>query len=99
MYLSMSAAPCPKRFETIFTSSGWETSLGILFLVLALVPIPVENIRHALGCQIIVKVVVHLNCRRPAAGADALHFFEGEDTIRRNAFVTNAQLFLELFEN
>ncbi len=60
-----------------------------------LVPIPVENFGHALRCQIIVKVVVHLDGRSPAAGADAFYFFEREDAVGGHALVPDAKLFLE----
>src|SRR5579859_1833040 len=95
MYLLMSAALWPKRLETIFTSSGWDTSLGIFFLVLDLVPIAVQNFWNVGGGQIVEKVVVDLDGRGPAACADALHFLEREDAVGRYAFVADAELFLK----
>src|SRR3569833_1061692 len=94
MYLSMSAAPWPKRLETTFTSSGWETSLGIL-RALEFLTILGKDARDAVGREIVVEVVVDLNGRSPAASADALDLFEGEDSIRRNAYVADAKLILE----
>src|SRR6185437_5521758 len=93
MYLSMFAAPWPKRFETILTSSGWETSLGILFLVLG--PVLIENRGDALGLYVIVKIVVDLNRRRPAAGADAFNLFEREEPVAGHSLVSDAEFFLE----
>src|ERR1700739_623647 len=98
MYLSIFAAPCPKRFETTFTSSGCETSLGIFRRPFCACTAAVvgEDFRYALSCQIIMKIVVHLDCGSPATCADAFHFFEREDTIRRYAFVSNTEFFLKL---
>ena len=41
------------------------------------------------------KGVVHLDGRSPAARADAFHLFEREDAVRGDAFVPDAELFLE----
>src|SRR4051812_24533452 len=94
MYLSISAAPMPKRFVTIFTSSGWETSLGIAFLVLAIFG---ENNRHIVRLELIVKRVIHLDSGRPATRPDALHFFEREHAVRSNPLVPDAKFLLEPF--
>ena len=58
-----------------------------------------QNAGHAVGRQIVMEVVVDLNRRRPAAGADALDFFEREDAVGRHALVADAQLFLEALVN
>ena len=47
------------------------------------------------GCQLVVEVVVDLDGRRPAAGADALDLFEREEAVGCDAFVADAELFLE----
>ena len=47
--------------------------------------------------QLIVEGVVDLDGRRPAADADALHFFEREDAVGRDALVANAEFVLEAF--
>src|ERR1035438_5104118 len=93
----MFAAPSPKRREMILTSSGCETSLGIVRLRCFLDPatITVEDSGHQFGCELVKKVVVDLDCRRPAAGSDALHFLERKDSVRRHAFVPDVKLFLE----
>src|SRR6266567_2615866 len=101
MYFSMSAAPWPKRFVTILTSSGCDTSLGMggspfsAGIGLNLSAIAVENTRNTLRRQVIVEVVIHLDGRGPAARPDAFHLFQGEDAVRGNALVADAQLFLE----
>src|SRR5580658_4275772 len=97
----MLAAPMPKRLLTTFTSSGWETSLGIgsvpfcLPLHLCLGAIGFQNAGYMLRGEVVVKVVVHLYGRSPAAGADALDFFKGKETVGGDALVPNAQLFLK----
>src|SRR5579862_3239400 len=78
MYLSIAAAPWPKRREMIFTSSGWETSLGIglrssLRSFCAKLGDEVGNL---LWAQLIVEVIIHLDGRRPGASPDALNLFE-----------------------
>src|SRR5215469_836146 len=87
----------PKRFVTIFTSSGWETSLGIFLLVLDLRPVLGKDSRYIVRLQLIVKRVVHLDRRRPAAGPDAFHFFEREHRVRCNSLVLDAQFLLKPF--
>src|ERR1700687_1612532 len=99
MYLSIFAAPCPKRFETIFTSSGCETSLGIFRCpsCIRAAFICGQDLRYVLRRQVVVEVVIDLDCRCPAAGADAFNFFEREDAVRSYTFVPDAELFLEFF--
>src|SRR4051794_35858292 len=95
MYLSIFVAPMPKRFVTIFTSSGCDTSLGIVFLVLNLLSILIQDRRHIVRLQLIVKRVIHLDGRCPAARPDAFHFFEREHAVWRNSLVTDAELLLK----
>src|SRR5580658_488124 len=86
----------PNRLDTIFTSSGCETSLGMsgrTFLGFA--AIPTQDPRHMPGTQLIVEVVGYLDGRRPRACADALHLFEREQSIRGHALVPHAQLVLK----
>src|SRR3569833_3148585 len=45
-----------------------------------------------------MEVVVHLNGGCPAAGADALDFFKGENSVRGYTFMADAELFLELLK-
>src|ERR1035438_116797 len=99
MYRSISAAPLPKRRVTILTSSGWETSLGIVRLPFGLdsAAIRRHNAGYMTGRQLVVEVVVYLDGRRPAASADALDLFEGKDAVRSHSLVSNAQLLLEAF--
>src|ERR1700733_1832524 len=54
---------------------------------------------HLLVGQVVVEVVVHLNGRRPAAGSDALDFFQREDAVRRGLFVTDAEPVLAMREH
>src|SRR5580704_1085903 len=102
MYLSILAAPWPKRFDTILTSSGWETSLGIfsfsLFLVLDLGPVLIQDSWNVVGGQFIVEGIVDLDGGRPAADADTFHFFEREDAVWCDALVADAEFILEAFE-
>src|ERR1700738_1702329 len=101
MYFSMSAAPWPNLFVTILTSSGGGTSLGMsrasisAGIGLNLSTIAVENARNAIRCQLVMEVVVHLDGRRPAAGANAFHLFERENAVRSHALMPHAQLLLE----
>src|SRR5664280_429309 len=99
MYLSISAAPMPKRRVTIFTSSGCETSLGIGFCSfrLGFVAVVGQDAWDLIGRELVEEVVVDLDGRRPTADADALHFFEREDAIGRDALVADAQFFLKAF--
>ncbi len=50
-----------------------------------------------IGLQLVVKVVVDLNGRRPATGADALDFFEREEAVGGDTLGTDAELLLETF--
>src|SRR5579863_3099547 len=98
MYLSIFAAPWPNRLVTIFTSSGWETSLGmffLIFLVLDLHPVLGKDSGYILRRELIVERVVYLDGRRPAAHPDALHFFQGEHPVRRDSLVPDSQFLLE----
>src|SRR3954468_12995890 len=89
MYLSMSAAPWPQRREMTLTSSGWETSSGIL--IARFLPVFFEHGVHLLVCQVVVEVIVHLHGGSPAACADALDFFEGKDTVWCCLAIANAE--------
>ncbi len=64
-------------------------------LCLRLPAIAAEDAGHEIGLELVVEVVVHLDGRRPAAGADAFDFFEGEKPVGRDALGTDAELFLE----
>src|SRR6266567_1124002 len=99
MYLSIAAAPMPKRRVTIFTSSGCETSLGIGVgsFRFGFVAVTCQDFGDMIGCHIIVEVVIHLNGGRPAAGPDTFHFFKREDSVWSDALVADAQLVLEAF--
>ena len=57
--------------------------------------IAAQNAGHQVGFQLVVEVVIHLDGRRPAAGADALDFFKREEAVGRHALGTDAQLLLE----
>src|SRR6516225_3288626 len=87
----MLVAPRPKRLETTFTSSGWETRSAMALLRPFLLVV-VEDLVELFDREVLVEVVVHLHGRSPAARPDALHFFEREDTVGRCALVTDAQL-------
>jgi hypothetical protein len=52
-----------------------------------------------IGIELVVKIVVDLDGRRPATCADALNLFEREDTVSGDALVADAELFLESLEN
>src|SRR3954463_187327 len=96
----------PKRRETTFTSSGWETKSAMrlsdcaienwalnrkitqslnrqISLLRCLLLIPVQNLIHLLRRQVLVKVIIHLRRRSPAAGPNALHLFQREHPIFR----------------
>ncbi len=45
-----------------------------------------------------MKVVIHLRRRGPAAGANALNFFQRKQTVRRSFLVSDAQLLLAMLE-
>src|SRR5262245_4314648 len=108
----MSVAPLSKRCEITRTSSGCETSGGGVAIVLILYswrlkfgPLPtvlpavlVEHLVHFVFCHIKVKVVIHLYCRRPTAGANAFHFFQGENSVWRRLFVFNLQFVLAMLQ-
>ena len=47
------------------------------------------------GLELVVEVVVDLDGGRPAAGADALHFFERKEAVGGDAIGTDAELFAE----
>src|ERR1039458_8260331 len=89
----MLVAPMPKRREMIFTSSGWETSLGILFLVLDSIPVSVHDAGHEIGLELVVEVVIHLNRRCQATSADAFNLFQREEAVGGNAIGSDAELF------
>src|SRR5580704_1144903 len=99
----MLVAPMPKRLETILTSSGCETSLGILFLVrkqilrsiLYSLRISDENAGNEVGLDLIMKFVIDLDGRRPTTCAYAFYFFDREESISRHAFGADAEFLLE----
>src|ERR1035438_9302378 len=93
----MLAAPWPKRLLTSLTSSGWETSLGMgaaPFLA-GTAAIAGQNAGHMLGRELVVEVVVDLDGRSPAAGADALDFLQREEAVGGDAFMADAELLLK----
>src|SRR5579859_1148580 len=92
----MSVAPMPKRLEMILTSSGWDTSLGICGRFLC--SVAGQYFVYLVVGEVVVEVVVYLNGRGPAADADALDFFEREETVGSDAFVADAEFFFEVFE-
>src|ERR1700691_5091233 len=93
----MSAAPWPKRRETTFTSSGWETKSAIVLLRCFLLVL-VQNPVHLLCRQILVEGIVHLHCWRPTASADAFHFFERKHSVLSGSFVSNPQPALAMLQ-
>ncbi len=50
------------------------------------------------GTQIFVEIVIHLHGRRACAGADAFHFFEGEDAVGGGFLVADLQALLGALE-
>src|ERR1700722_12441951 len=86
----------PKRLEMTLTSSGWETSLGSGCVSLG--AIGCEHFVYLVVGQIVVKIVVYLNGRGPAADADAFDFFEREEAISGDAFMADAELVLKMVE-
>src|SRR5438045_9450453 len=58
----------------------------------------VQNLIHLVDGQVLVKVVVDLNRRSPAAGADALDFFKSEHSVGRGPFILDSQLFLAVLQ-
>src|ERR1700740_2730978 len=93
----MLVAPLPKRRETTFTSSGCETKSAIGLLPLSLL-ITLQHSIHLLLSKVLVEVVIHLRCGRPTASANALHFFQREQPIRRRFFVADAKFSLAVIE-
>src|ERR1700691_2635157 len=93
----MLAAPMPKRLLTTFTSSGCETSLGMGAVPLrsGAAAIAVENAGDVVSGEVVMEIVIHLDGRPPAAGADAFDFFEREQSILGHALVPDAEFFLE----
>src|SRR5258707_7008316 len=87
----MSAAPLPKRWETILTSSGCETKSAILRLLFRVLNATIQHHVHLFRGQVLMKIVVHLHCRRPTARADALNFFQRENAVWRGLLVADAQ--------
>src|SRR5258708_34762046 len=47
---------------------------------------------HLLRRQVLMKVVIYLHRRRPAAGADAFYLFQGEHSVRCCLFVSYTEL-------
>src|ERR1700722_14389806 len=86
----MSAAPWPKRRETTFTSSGWETksAIGLLRCFLFVL---VQNSVHLFRGQVLVERIVHLPRRRPTARTDTFHLFERKHSVLSGSFVLNPQ--------
>ena len=54
-----------------------------------------QNPWHLFRIQVVMKVVVHLDRRSPAADPDALNFFKRENSILRHALVPYSQFLLE----
>src|ERR1017187_6258532 len=90
----------PKRRETILTSSGWETSLGMMDnppSAWGFGAVTGHDAWHLVGIQLLDEVVVDLDGRRPAAGSDALHLFEREEAVLCHALAPDLQLLPEAF--
>src|SRR3954469_19168212 len=97
----MFVAPLPQRLEMTFTSSGCETRSAMCLpaLLLFVLAVLFDHRVHFFGREVLVEVVVDLHRRRPAAGADALDFFQREQAIRRRLLVANAQGLLAVLED
>src|SRR5271167_3411749 len=89
----------PKRLEMTFTSSGWDTSLGMgrLFL-LGFCAIGVQDCVRLVASEFVVEVVVYLNGWGPRANPYAFDFFEREEAVGGDALVADAELFFEVLE-
>src|ERR1700761_4614775 len=86
----------PKRLEMILTSSGCDTSLGIRSSFGLVVG---EDLVYFFVRQVVVEGVVDLHRGSPATGADALDFFEREETVSGDALVADAELFFQMLED
>src|SRR5580658_9722114 len=77
----------PKRRVSTLVSSGCGSlySIGLLNL-----PQAIEQPVEFLGSYKVVKIVIHLDSRRPRARPDAFHFFERNPTIGRDFLMTYA---------
>src|SRR5260370_41752763 len=62
------------------------------------VVIRIKHLIHLRVRQVLMKVVIHLRCWSPTAGANALHFLKREQTVFCSALVANAKLLLAMFK-
>src|SRR5208282_5599917 len=65
-----------------------------ILLLRSLLLILVQNLVHLRVRQVLVKVVIHLDCRSPTARANTFHLFQREQAVLRRAFMADAQLLL-----
>src|SRR6185503_18352894 len=62
-------------------------------------PVSIQDFGNGFGSQTVVEVVVDLDGRRPAACANAFHFFERKRSVGSHAFMSNSKLVLEALVN
>src|SRR6266853_6020902 len=58
----------------------------------------VEYLIHLRVRKVLVKVIIYLCCRSPAARANAFHFFQREQAVFCSALVPNAKLLFAMFK-
>src|SRR5579885_830411 len=57
-----------------------------------------QQLIESLRTDFVMEVVIHLHGRSPGAGADALDFFQGEQTVGSCFPVSNPQLFASMLK-
>src|ERR1700733_12894235 len=67
------------------------------FLRLALVLL--QHAIHLLGSEVLMKVIIPLRRRSPAASPNALHFFQRKQTVLGRSLVPNAELLRAVMQN
>src|SRR5713226_10660970 len=68
-------------------------------LLFSTLPIFLEYPIHLVGCEVFVKIVIHLGRRYPTACTNAFHFFQRKQAVGGGSFVSYAEVLRAMFKN
>src|SRR5260370_29212698 len=68
-------------------------------LLFSTLPIFLEYPIHLVGCEVFVKIVIHLGRRCPTACTNAFHFFQRKQTVGGGSFVSYAEVLRAMVQN
>src|SRR4029077_4308362 len=76
-----------------------DRTIAKFYLLRSLLLIVVENPIHLLYRQVLVKIVIHLRRRSPAASSDALHFLQRKQPVLCRLLVPDPQLLRTMMQD